>query len=339
MVVASLDLEAVVHEERIRELISIPVIDLSWRREHASKEIVKACEKFGVFKVVNHGVPMDVVERMEAKGMEFFSLPENEKHKAGPPNPLGYGVRSIGFNGDMGDLEYLLLHTNPSSISQKARTICKSNPNNFSYVVNEYVEVVRDLACQVLEMLDQGLGLGNRGELSELLRDSESDSLLRLNYYPTCYNGFKDKSAGPGPGRVGFGEHSDPQLLTVLRSNNVSGLQIVVDTLEGEVWVPVPPDPSAFYIIVGDVLQAMTNGRLMSVRHRAMANPRSSRLSMMYFGAPPLHTSIRPLPGTVTPDAPRKYRTFTWGEFKKAMYSLRLGYNRLDLYMLDHNSE
>ncbi|KAH7678562.1 gibberellin 2-oxidase protein [Dioscorea alata] len=327
--------------------LDIPVIDLlssSWksgRREQlVSKEIVKASEKYGIFKVVNHGVRMDVVERMEEKGMEFFSLPENEKHKAGPPNPIGYGVRSIGFNGDMGDLEYLLLHTNPSSLAHKAKTICKSNPNSFSHVVNEYVEEVRDLACQILDMLALGLGLGNYQELSRLLRDSENDSLLRLNYYPTSYNvTFKDKNPNLGSSRVGFGEHSDPQLLTVLRSNNVSGLQIVTDSFNGETWVSIPPDPTAFYIIIGDVLQAMTNGRLKSVRHRVITNPQSSRLSMMYFGAPPLHAVIRPLPEMVSPECPRKYRAFTWGEFKKAMYSLRLGYNRLDLYRLDHNSQ
>ncbi|KAM0948419.1 putative gibberellin 2-beta-dioxygenase [Dioscorea sansibarensis] len=356
MVVASIELElgrgiAVDEKEITKSSTSIPVIDLllssssssSWkgrREEVISKEIVKASEKYGIFKVVNHGVAMDVVERMEKKGMEFFSLPENEKHKAGPPNPVGYGVRSIGFNGDVGDLEYLLLHTNPSSLSLKARTICKANPNSFSYVVNEYVEEVRDLACQILEMLALGLGLGNYQELSRLLRDSENDSLLRLNYYPTSTNvSFKDKNTNPVPGRVGFGEHSDPQLLTILRSNNVSGLQIVTDSLNGEAWVPVPPDPTALYIIVGDVLQAMTNGRLKSVRHRVITNPQSSRLSMMYFGAPPLHAVIRPLPEMVSPDSPRKYRAFTWGEFKKAMYSLRLGYNRLDLYILDHNSQ
>lgn len=125
-------------------------------------------------------------------------------------------------------------------------------------MVNEYVEEVRDLACQILDMLalGLGLGLGNYQELSRLLRDSENDSLLRLNYYPTSYNvTFKDKNANPGSSRVGFGEHSDPQLLTVLRSNNVSGLQIVTDSLNGETWVPIPPDPTAFYIIIGDVLQ------------------------------------------------------------------------------------
>lgn len=132
MVVASV--EPVGVERNIRAA-SVPVIDLSWRRERATKLIVRACEEFGFFKVVNHGVSDDLVSSMEAEAMNFFSLPAREKQQAGPPNPLGYGVRNIGFTGDIGDLEYLLLNTNPSFISQKALSICKTDPTKFWYVL------------------------------------------------------------------------------------------------------------------------------------------------------------------------------------------------------------
>lgn len=110
--------------------LPVPVIDLSWRREIASERIVRACQEFGFFKVINHGVSKQVIKEMEARGKEFFSLPAQEKRRAGPPNPLGYGRRNIGFNGDTGELEYLLLHTNPNSISM---TISKEYPSKFRY--------------------------------------------------------------------------------------------------------------------------------------------------------------------------------------------------------------
>ncbi|OWM71070.1 hypothetical protein CDL15_Pgr011197 [Punica granatum] len=185
-------------------------------------------------------------------------------------------------------------------------------------------------------MMAEGLSLANASAFSEIIRAVDGDSVLRLNYYPRtgCAGDprspvlFRNKRR-EGVSAVGFGEHSDPQMLTVLRSNGVDGLQI---SLEDGVWIPVPSDPSAFWVNVGDTLQAMTNGRFMSVRHRAVTNPHESRMSMVYFAAPPLHAQIMSPPEMVTPQRPALYRPFTWAEYKSTTYSLRLGDTRLNLF-------
>jgi gibberellin 2-oxidase len=84
--------------------------------------------------------------------------------------------------------------------------------------------------------------------------------------------------------------------------------------------------------MLGNVHQALTNGRLVSIRHRVMASTTRPRLSTIYFAAPPLDARIAALLETVTAGAPRRYRTFTWAEYKKAMHALRLSHNRLDLF-------
>lgn len=111
--------------------LELPVIDLSWKRERVRKLIVRAFEEFGFFKLINHGVSKEVIYSVEKESKEFFSLPESEKQKAGPPNPIGYGSKKIGFNGDTGELEYLLFHTNPSSIYQRVRSINRDDNRNF----------------------------------------------------------------------------------------------------------------------------------------------------------------------------------------------------------------
>jgi gibberellin 2beta-dioxygenase len=83
----------------------------------------------------------------------------------------------------------------------------------------------------------------------------------------------------------------------------------------------------------------MTNGRLLSVRHRAMANSYKARQSIIFFGAPSLHSLISPLPDMVSPANPRKYNPFTWSEYKKTMYQLSLSHNRLDLFQADEFQE
>ncbi|XP_028786105.1 gibberellin 2-beta-dioxygenase 2-like [Neltuma alba] len=307
--------------------VGIPTVDLSVERSELSELVIKACEQYGFFKAVNHGVPEEVISRLENEGIKFFSKSISEKRQAGPATPFGYGCRNIGPNGDMGDLEYLLLHTNPLSISDRSQTI-SNNPTDFSCAVNDYIEAVREVACEVVDLVAEGLRVPDKYAVSKLIRNVQSDSVLRINHYPPTMSSFKRDPA------MGFGEHSDPQILTILRSNEVGGLQIC--TRDG-LWIPVAPDPHEFFVMVGDALQVMTNGRLRSVRHRVMRNNmRKGRMSMMYFAAPPLSSWIMPLPKMVSAEKPSEYRPFTWAHYKQAAYSLRLGHSRLDLFRAHH---
>lgn len=85
-------------------------MDLS--KPEAKSLIVKACEEFGFFKVINHGVPVEAISQLESEAFKFFSQPITEKEKVGTANPLGYGNKRIGTNGDVGWVEYLLLTAN-----------------------------------------------------------------------------------------------------------------------------------------------------------------------------------------------------------------------------------
>ncbi|XP_072957466.1 gibberellin 2-beta-dioxygenase 3-like [Typha angustifolia] len=292
----------------------IPVINLS--DSGAAEAIVKACEELGFFKVTNHGIPMELMGRLEEEAGRFFSLPQAEKERSGPPNPFGYGNKRIGPNGDIGWLEYLLFAIKSSSISQaSAAFLAEPSSRSFRSALNDYIAAVRRLASEVLELMAEGLGIQPRNIFSKLVIDDESDQIFRLNHYPPC-----------PLSSTGFGEHTDPQIISVLRSNSVSGLQIA---LRDGRWVSAPSDPESFFINIGDSMQVLTNGRFRSVRHRVMTNGMRSRASMIYFGGPPIAERIAPLPQVMGEGEQRLYREFTWGEYKRAAYKLRLGENRL----------
>ena len=118
--------------------IELPTVDLSGDRSMVSNLIVKACEEYGFFKVKNHGVPHDIIAKMEKESFNFFAKPFDEKQKVELAKPLGYGCKNIGFKGDIGEVEYLLLNTNPLYIAERSKTI-SNDPAQFRQVLTPFI--------------------------------------------------------------------------------------------------------------------------------------------------------------------------------------------------------
>jgi gibberellin 2-oxidase len=113
---------------------------------------------------------------------------------------------------------------------------------------------VRRMACAVLELMAEGLGIaagaGDGGALTRLVTRADSDCMLRVNHYPP-------RPALSPCSLTGFGEHTDPQIISVLRANGTSGLEIALP--RDGAWASVPPDGDAFFVNVGDTLQVRTS--------------------------------------------------------------------------------
>ena len=64
----------------ISPLASIPIIDLN---DHVTssllQKISQACEEYGFFQVINHGVPKELCEKVMTAVTQFFELPPEER--------------------------------------------------------------------------------------------------------------------------------------------------------------------------------------------------------------------------------------------------------------------
>jgi isopenicillin N synthase-like dioxygenase len=106
-------------------------------------------------------------------------------------------------------------------------------------VVGTYSKEARALALRLLEAISESLGLERSHMVKAMGRHAQH---MALNYYPPC----------PQPELTyGLPGHKDPNAITLLLQDGVSGLQVQRDGR----WVAVNPVPNALVINIGDQLQ------------------------------------------------------------------------------------
>lgn len=74
------------------EVNEIPIINLSENKEELISKIGKACEEWGFFQVINHGVPSEVSTKVAIEAKKFFEqcIEEKKKVKRDEANAMGY---------------------------------------------------------------------------------------------------------------------------------------------------------------------------------------------------------------------------------------------------------
>jgi len=79
---------------------------------------------------------------------------------------------------------------------------------------------------------------------------------------------------------MGVGEHTDYGVLTILKQDNLGGLQVKNRDPQ---WIPAPPIENSFVINIGDMLEKMTKGLYRSTPHRVKNSAGIDRLSFPFF--------------------------------------------------------
>ncbi|KAF5775616.1 putative non-heme dioxygenase domain, isopenicillin N synthase [Helianthus annuus] len=73
---------------------TIPVIDMSnWDDPKVAEAVCDAARKWGFFQVVNHGVPIHVLQDVKDATRQFFGLPAEEKQKYSKQRSVTNNVR------------------------------------------------------------------------------------------------------------------------------------------------------------------------------------------------------------------------------------------------------
>lgn len=284
----------------------------------------EACQKHGFFLVVNHGISSELLAKAHEAMDHFFRKPFSQKQRAlrKHGDHCGYSSSFIGrFTTKLPWKETLSFRY---SADDKASNMVENYILNlmgtefqeFGRVYQDYCKAISNLSLRIMELLGMSLGVGRN-----YFRDffEESDSIMRLNYYPPCKKPCLTLGTGP---------HCDPTSLTILHQDHVGGLEVFVD----QKWHSIRPNPEAFVVNIGDTFMALSNGKYKSCLHRAVVNSETPRKSLAFFLCPKGDTVIRPPSKLVDGlGSPRVYPDFTWSlllEFTQKHY-------RADMKTLD----
>ncbi|KAK7324345.1 hypothetical protein VNO77_27878 [Canavalia gladiata] len=260
-------------------------------------EIVKAAETLGFFQVVNHGVPLELLDSLKHAAHSFFNLPSEEKAvylKGVSPSPkISYGT-SFAPEKEKA-LEWKDYITMIYSSDEEALQYW---PNQCKKVALEYVKLSSKMVKDIVEILIKKLEVESDESIIERLVGMKT---VNMNYYPQC----------PNPDlTIGVGRHTDIGTITVLLQDDIGGLYAKAEDndVAKEEWFEIPPIPGALVINIGDTLQILSNGKYKSPEHRVKTTSTQSRVSIPVFTLPIPTDKIGPLPEVVKKDGLAHYR-------------------------------
>ncbi|UKJ07341.1 isopenicillin N synthase family dioxygenase [Solitalea lacus] len=305
--------------------INIPCLDLNdyingsdEQRKQFSDAIGKAFNETGFVTIKNHGLSDQLIEDLYSQVKDLFALPEEVKksyEKVELAGQRGYtskgreqakGAKTPDLKefwqiGQYVEGEDLSKEVYPDNLEVEELSVF----NNITKEVYKKLEAAGKLLLKAIAVY---LGL-EETYFDEKVRNG--NSILRcIHYFP-----IEDPDAIPTEA-VRAGAHEDINLITLLIGASADGLEVLTRNNE---WYPIKAGQQDIVVNVGDMLQRLTNGKLVSTTHRVVNPPRelmkTSRFSVPFFLHPKADMDLRSLESCIDAEHPKQFSDMTAGEY------------------------
>jgi isopenicillin N synthase-like dioxygenase len=277
-------------------------------RQQLIEQLAEACTDPGFFCVHNSCVEKDLIRDTLNQMTAFFETADDgaikqQVHNQQTGGRKGWGplftepayqpgtvahVESFDLGQDLSDAQALELGFAPN--------IWPELPG-FQSTILSYYEAVTRLGVALAGAFSEILGMER--EFISARSGVKAPRTMRLLHYP----------AVPSPvdaSHVGISAHTDFECFTILHQT-ASGLELT--DCRGR-WCQAPFDKGRFTVILGDMLERLSNGHFQATGHR-VANTNWTRYSTALFFALDGDYPISPLPAFVDAHGSPRYPVVT----------------------------
>ena len=297
--------------------MNVPTLDLSKfisgideEREAFSDDLGHSFNQTGFAIIKNHGLKKELTDELYKVIKAFFDLEDEKKIKYYFPDL--YGQRGYVVKGQehakgskKGDLKEFFHIGNPSI--SNPQNIWPHEVESFNEIGSEVFITLENIGLTLLRAISMYLNL-DINYFEDKVKGGES-ILRSIHYFPLDPSDISD-------GAVRAAAHGDINLITLLMGASADGLEILTKQNK---WIPISSKDDELVINVGDMLERLTNKRLLSTVHRVV-NPSidklgTSRYSIPFFMHPRPEMDLSCLESCCSQNNPKQFEDITAGRF------------------------
>ena len=297
--------------------MNVPTLDLSKfisgideERRAFSDDLGHSFNQTGFAIIKNHGLKKELTDELYKVIKAFFDLEDEKKIKYYFPDL--YGQRGYVVKGQehakgskKGDLKEFFHIGNPSI--SNPQNIWPHEVESFNEIGSEVFITLENIGLTLLRAISMYLNI-DKNYFEDKVKGGES-ILRSIHYFPLDPLDISD-------GAVRAAAHGDINLITLLMGASADGLEILTKQNK---WIPISSKDDELVINVGDMLERLTNKRLLSTVHRVV-NPSidklgTSRYSIPFFMHPRPEMDLSCLESCCSQNNPKQFEDITAGGF------------------------
>ncbi|MER9586470.1 2-oxoglutarate and iron-dependent oxygenase domain-containing protein [Mesorhizobium sp. M0276] len=238
-----------------------------------------ACEEYGFFYLVEHGIPKEQIAQAIEASRRFFALPQSIKERYGHASQIVYPTTVRGYRPLCGEILHPEVGGDPKEVfdlgienEADRRPFAGSTRFPDDALAPGFRRSLLALQATVLNRVVPQLGTA----LADLIYMEQG--WFQRHFSPPTVG----QRVIRYPARVGTcAKHTDGGFFTLLLQEELPTRSLQV-WFRGR-WTPVPSLADSLVVNLGDMLQALSDDRFKSTPHQVAHSGQTDRISLPFF--------------------------------------------------------